>query len=400
MAVRALTAVGVFGLLCVPAVFVNNLVGWLPPLAYLLLVALSGAYVLAARASLAVEAAGSAVSCLRGCSVPLAVVLRNRGPLPLVGVRPAFFVTDLFGARETVGTAGLSLAPFETYEAAFDLRFDHLGTYQAGVAQVELRDLVGLFCLRVQVEGARTVEVEPRVYDVSELHLDRRHLKEQPEARTAFSNDGSDYTGVRPYELGDPMKRVHWKLSARTDEYRTRLFETVGEPGVSVVLDFTSPAYAPAQLMDVFDAVVESGLSVGALARGAGMDFDLVYLDRQGELRRVGSQAGWTRRALMDTLPLVRPTDDDADLVRLLQAHMAAPDAHRTLVVCSAHADDELVRELAEVKRRRFNPMLVWVAPPGLEPDERAEKARRLRALDALQVAHIAVSSAADLGRR
>jgi hypothetical protein len=44
--------------------------------------------------------------------------------------------------------------------------------------------------------------------------------------------------------------------------------------------------------------------------------------------------------------------------------------------------------------------MLVWVAPPGLEPDERAEKARRLRALDALQVAHIAVSSAADLGRR
>lgn len=399
---RAVCCIAVFALLCVPAVYVNNLAGYLPALTFAALVALSGAYLLVARRCLRVEQPAQVGTCVRGQSVELGVTLVNRGPLPLLGVEATFFSTDLFGTEDTLQTARLALAPFETYRFAFDLRFDHIGTYEAGLSQVVLHDLLGVFSATAAAGARHTVEVQPRVFDVSRLDLGREYVKEQPEARRSFSNDGSDYTGVRAYALGDPMKRVHWKLSARTEEYRTKLFETLGEPGIEAVLDFGSPAYDAEGLMCVFDAVVESALSVGAHAAAHGMDFELVYRDRRGADARVGTRAGGvTRGGFLASLPCVAPADDSRELVELLRRECASPFAQRTVVVCTARVDDALVRELVNVKRRRRTPLLMAVVPPSLdEKARRALLAKPLAALDAAGIRHMTVSSADELEGR
>lgn len=37
--------------------------------------------------------------------------------------------------------------------------------------------------------------------------------------------DAEEVAGVRPYQAGDPINRIHWKISARTGKLSTRLFE-------------------------------------------------------------------------------------------------------------------------------------------------------------------------------
>ena len=49
------------------------------------------------------------------------------------------------------------------------------------------------------------------------------------------SDDASDAAGVRPYQTGDPVNRVHWKITARTGKLSTRLLE--GEAPVGLVID-------------------------------------------------------------------------------------------------------------------------------------------------------------------
>jgi uncharacterized protein (DUF58 family) len=49
-------------------------------------------------------------------------------------------------------------------------------------------------------------------------------------------SSGDDFAGVRPYAPGDPLKRVAWKLAARTDELSVKLFEATG--GGDLVLDY------------------------------------------------------------------------------------------------------------------------------------------------------------------
>ena len=45
------------------------------------------------------------------------------------------------------------------------------------------------------------------------------------EQETGLAFSGDEFAGVRPYQAGDPLKRVAWRLAARSDELTVKLFE-------------------------------------------------------------------------------------------------------------------------------------------------------------------------------
>jgi uncharacterized protein (DUF58 family) len=55
------------------------------------------------------------------------------------------------------------------------------------------------------------------------------------EQETGLVVSGDEFAGVRPYQSGDPLKRVAWRLAARSDELTVKLFEAY-EHG-EVILD-------------------------------------------------------------------------------------------------------------------------------------------------------------------
>jgi uncharacterized protein (DUF58 family) len=65
------------------------------------------------------------------------------------------------------------------------------------------------------------------------------------EQETGLVVSGDEFAGVRPYQSGDPLKRVAWRLAARGDELSVKLFEAYARG--EVLLDF---ADLPASLAD------------------------------------------------------------------------------------------------------------------------------------------------------
>lgn len=55
---------------------------------------------------------------------------------------------------------------------------------------------------------------------------------------TGLVVSGDEFAGVRPYQPGDPLKRVAWRLAARSDELTVKLFE--GHARGEVVLDLAA----------------------------------------------------------------------------------------------------------------------------------------------------------------
>lgn len=53
---------------------------------------------------------------------------------------------------------------------------------------------------------------------------------------TGLAASGDEFAGVRPYQSGDPLKRVAWRLAARSDELTVKLFEAYARGDVR--LDF------------------------------------------------------------------------------------------------------------------------------------------------------------------
>jgi uncharacterized protein (DUF58 family) len=53
---------------------------------------------------------------------------------------------------------------------------------------------------------------------------------------------GDEFSGVRPYQPGDPQKIIAWRLAARSDELSVKFFESTGGGDVWLAFDSLPPA--------------------------------------------------------------------------------------------------------------------------------------------------------------
>lgn len=86
-------------------------------------------------------------------------------------------------------------------------------------------------------------------------------------ARASLFHDPARFAGVRPYVPGDPIRRVHWRASARIGKPVSKRFEPVHERQVLIALDLQT-VDGPHWLMLYDDELVESlCVAAASLAR-------------------------------------------------------------------------------------------------------------------------------------
>ncbi len=70
---------------------------------------------------------------------------------------------------------------------------------------------------------------------------------EGAEQETGLVISGDEFAGVRPYQAGDPLKRVAWRLAARSDELTVKLFEAYASGEVQLDLAQLPPSLSDEQ---------------------------------------------------------------------------------------------------------------------------------------------------------
>jgi uncharacterized protein (DUF58 family) len=163
---------------------------------------------------------------LRGSRTP---VLRLRDPVS--GTRGAdLLVPPLTKGQRTV--------------AAYRLPTDRRGLVQVGPLDVIVVDPFGL--VQVATSGAPEVQltVLPHVDDIAPLPYTTAH---DPQAGVrqlnALGRTGEEFYALRPYVVGDDMRRVHWQSSARLDELVVRQNELPWQGRTTVLLDVRGAAH-------------------------------------------------------------------------------------------------------------------------------------------------------------
>lgn len=208
--------------------------------------------VLLARRSLQLDCQVTPEETPRGETAHLRVRVRRHAPLPVSPLR----VTVGLGDLQAEYTLPLNR---RTPALEVDIPARHIGALPAGVLSAAFTDALGLF--RGQVSCRSTVQellVLPRSFEVAPLRFldgeDGRALQNRT------TEDLSSPEDTRVYRQGDPLKRVHWKLSARRRELIVRKFETPAPPDTLILLDCTPPASAA-----LWDALCETALSVAEM---------------------------------------------------------------------------------------------------------------------------------------
>jgi uncharacterized protein (DUF58 family) len=221
-----------------------------------------------------------------GDSVAVEIEVKNSGWLPV----PWLLLEDLLPAkalqesrqRLRVKKKRMKIAMLRSFGGTtlnYQIEFKLRGYYQLGPLVLESGDLFGLH-RRYRVGTApHFVLVYPKVVPLEGYELATRRPIGEVRLTHRLFEDPTRIAGVRPYEAGDPLSRVHWRATARTGVLHSKVYEPSTIAGATLVLDFHQAGYhqrgepqrselAVITVASLAHAVFELGQQVGLVTNG------------------------------------------------------------------------------------------------------------------------------------
>ncbi len=373
------------------------------------------------------------LSAVRGCdrtsaqigdTATVVILLKNQGKLPV----PWVLLEDVLPGRLAVGAVkrvrvlgkrtkislirgGAEVRFF--YRIVFEMR----GYYQLGPLVMESGDLFGLH-RRYRVETKpHYVLVYPKVVPLEGYELASRRPIGEVRLTHRLYEDPTRIAGVRDYQRGDPLSRVHWRATARTGSLHSKIFEPSTIIGATILLDFHLGGYhqrgepfrselAVTAAASLASALYELGQQVGLVTNGRDAadrireeGWERLYDTRQAaqataaaveESDRLRPQVVETRRGpeqlmrILETLARVELTDG------LTCAQLIAETASRlprdaTVLAILAEVTPETAEALGSLRHRGYAVTAILV----MFDDEAFEEAYARLAAAGIDVRHL-----------
>ena len=388
-------------LFCIlPAVFLNTLPGYLPILVFLLLSLISLLYLFLLKRQLRWTDAGESVTCERGNVMEFGIAVNNDGLLVIPSLTARLILYSSIGGLDGVTEAILSLAPHEKRKLDMDVNFVHLGTYEVSVSHVQIRGLLGVIPLSLPGGGIHRVEVLPHLWHIQSLPVSEQVHTEDSRSHVTARLDGMDYTGVREYEQGDPIKNIHWKLSAHTSNYMTKQRETFGSTGLTIILDLFSEEIEGETRMCEYDALIEGAIALGSYALEHGMDSDLVYYNRQGDRSRSVFHPQEDFSTLLSNLPGLVEDRGDYPVEQLLERASRDLYIKNNVALVTASVKPETVQLLMRIRLMGRQPLVFFIMPGGLPHEKHEEYLAALKPLNSADIPWFSYSDPKELEGR
>jgi uncharacterized protein (DUF58 family) len=221
-----------------------------------------------------------------GESVPVAVNISQHGFLPIAwllaeDLLPAAALKQHPPRLRVTGRRMMveALWPAAAKSLYYQLHFEMRGYYQVGPLVLETGDLFGLHRRYRVATEPHFILVYPKVLPLEGYEIASRRPIGEIRLTHRLFEDPTRISGVRLYQPGDPLNRVHWRATARTGELHSKTYEASTIAGATLLLAFHRAEYKPGQeplvselavttAASLANAVFELGQQVGLVTNG------------------------------------------------------------------------------------------------------------------------------------
>jgi len=234
------------------------------------------------------------------------VTVENRGSLtvPWMILEDSLPLTAMHEKGQRVNLEGarlqlIRLKRGETATLEYQIQFLSRGYYQLGPVLLETGDVFGLHRRFRVASEPHFALVLPKVVPLVGYNLaSRRPLGEIRVVHRLFE-DPTRLGGVRPYQMGDPLNRIHWRATARTGELHSRVYETSRVAGATFLLDFHAGSFTgPGGMASAELAIVTvASLANAVFLMGQQIGFISNGRDAADRIRAEGWRAEFLTRA-------------------------------------------------------------------------------------------------------
>ncbi|GAP62551.1 hypothetical protein ARMA_0974 [Ardenticatena maritima] len=322
-----------------------------------------------------------------GETVELTITLANRKWLPLLWVK----IEDEF--PEEVPPVEGELPPSSQQNRKLFTRITAMGRHQQaqwkltlacqkrgfyffGPVTISSGDLFGFFTTTRTYTHHDRLIVYPRIHTLTELGLPTKDPFGHRKAHQRLFEDPTRTVGVREYTHSDPLKRVHWKMTARLQELQVRIWEPSESSQVVFFLNVATFArfwegIIPDLLEETISVAASLALAISQQKRPVGL-FANASIPRSDQPIKVPpGRSMYQMRRILEALAAITPYPR-ISIEELLLRESPRLNWGATLVVVTGIVTPELVQTMLQLRHARRHLALVsldprWSGDPNLE---------------------------------
>lgn len=259
------------------------------------------------RLSLSREVAPHVVAA--GAPATVRLRLSNEGRPPGGALLLEDQVPYVLGTRPRFVLDGVARGWSRTVE--YQVRSDVRGQFEIGPMTVRVTDAFGMVELGRAFQTTAQLTVTPRVVPLPPIPLEGAWTGSGDNRPRSFASGSAEDVTVREYRIGDDLRRVHWRSSARTGELMVRREEQPWQSRATVFLDHRSMAHRGQGIASSFEAAVQAAASVAVHLAGRGYAVRLVTASGEDDAS-TGLHEHTSVAPLLESLAVVTPTDERA----------------------------------------------------------------------------------------
>jgi uncharacterized protein (DUF58 family) len=273
---------------------------------------------------------------------------------PSAAARPGRSRIDLPAGRRAILTT--TLTP------------ERRGDVAAGLVTIRSFGPLGLAGRQRSLAAPFTVRVLPAFLSRKHLPAKLARLRElDGQHRSMIRGQGSEFDSLRAYVLGDDVRSIDWRSSARRADVVVRTWRPERGRRIVIVLDTGRTSAGRVCGIPRLDASMDAALLLAALAVRAGDRVDLIAADRRVRARVVGAGRGDVLAAFTGEMALLEPDLIEPD-IGLMTATVLGVARQRCLVVLltdlNAAAIEEGLLPHVQLLTARHQVLLAAVADP------------------------------------
>lgn len=300
-----------------------------------------------------VSRAGFTLGCTRvvstrhitvGESAEVTLIVENLGSAPTATML-------LFDAVPgSMGTALRRIAPRlqpgESRRITFSITPTRRGRFALGPLSVVALDPLGLVRIRRSFRSIDSILVTPRVVPLTAGTPHAEHLGHGDATMAALAARGDDDVVPREYRVGDDLRRIHWRASARSGQMMVRREEQPWTRQAMIVLDDRRSVHHGTGPDASFEIALSAVASIGSHLLRSGFQILVTGLDGQPITTRLSGVDG--RHLLLDTLAVATFRENIAE-----GDHGTSQAWRADFVIAIVTADDTVGGILAHQQARR-----------------------------------------------
>lgn len=344
-----------------PAFIIKSPISYVPFTFILLLLVLSYGYIIIIIKSFQINMNNAlSVSFERLMENNYEIKIENKSILVMPRVSFSIYLKSDNGNIVSNYEYDFIMKPKEEKSFILKMNFPHVGRFNITISKIKFYGFIDLFFLYKKIKWNNDIIVLPKIYDIHNYEIKTINPLFSVDYNVPYKIKGGEFNDVREYVPGDSIKNIHWKLSAHSNSFITKIINTDAVSGVSVFMDFpsmNSDDYDYAA--DVYDCILESSYSVAlySLEREYAINF---FFYESGNLAHRYIK---NYDELAEFVCLFPSIDNNNSFEFLIEEYSASSMIFDNMIVLTDKASVQLAGQLSDLTMKGKFPQLFLIQP-------------------------------------